>query len=130
MNRTRLGSKPEIPHAPDVYEILGEHATEIKELKGLAQEGKLADAKILEKLESLQATGTHQLAKQIVALATTAVVTIGGILGGTAALKSSVPQTPPPPARSALDVKLSVCRGMAPGPSREECTTRVVAEEP
>jgi len=125
----RHPSKPDRePQAPDVYEILHEHDKRLGGLEGLAQEGKLADAKIIDKLENIEATGTHQLVKQIIALATTAVVTVGGILGGQQLTKPSIPVTTPPPARSALDVKLDLCRPMAPGPGREECFARVTAE--
>jgi hypothetical protein len=127
MNRPRFGSRPEV-HAPDVYEILADHATAIGELKGLASEGKLADAQILSELRDIKATDRHATTKLISALVVTVITTIGGVIGTVAAMRPGASAEIHTPARSALDVRLDQCRPITPGPSREECFARVMAE--
>ncbi len=123
-------------HSPDAFEVLHEHDDRIVgverrlgALEDYAQEGKLADSKIICKLERIEATDRHATAKLIGAAITSIVLTVGGILGGTAAIRPSVPVTQPGPTRSALDVKLDVCRSMQPNTTaRTECMVRVASE--
>jgi hypothetical protein len=125
MTRPRFGSRPDVaPHAPDVYEILEAHDEDIKELKGYAQEGKLADAQILSKLTNIEATDRHATTKLIAGLVVTVITTLGGVIGTIAAMRPGQP--PPAPAqRSAIDA----CRAMPLGESRVECFTRAAEEE-
>ncbi len=126
-----MGSRPEFrePQAPDVWEVLGEHDEAIKELKGLAQKNELTSATILTEVRELRATDRHATAKLIVAAISTIAVTVGSVLGGTALMKPAAPVTQPTVMRSALDVKLDVCRSMQPGSAgRTECMVRVASE--
>jgi hypothetical protein len=122
----RFGSRPEIPHSPDVYEILGEHDRRLEGLEGYAQENKLANATILSEVREIKATDRHATTKMISALVVTVITTIGGVIGTVAAMHPGAPL--PSPARTVLDIKLDTCRPLAPGPSREECFARVIAE--
>jgi hypothetical protein len=129
VQRPRFGSKPDREvHAPDVHEILERHDIAIDELKDFAREGRVADAEILTELRTIKATDRHAFTKIIAALVTTAITVIGG-----QRLLAPSPPLPEPshvPARSALDVKLDLCRPMPPGPSRVECFERITAEDP
>lgn len=116
------------PQSPDVYELLHEHDRRLGGLEGLAQENKIANATILSEVREIKATDRHATTKLIGAAISTIVLTVGGILGGQQLAKSTIPVTAPPPARSALDVRLDQCRPIRPGPSREECFARVTAE--
>lgn len=131
MNRGRMGSRPELrePHAPEVWEVLGEHESAIQELKGLAQKNELTSATILTEVRELRATDRHATTKLIVAAISTIAVTVGSVLGGTALMKPAAPVTQPGPTRSALDVRLDACRSMQPNTvARTECFTRTVSE--
>lgn len=128
MTRPRFGSRPEIPHAPDVYEILADHDRQLGELGGLAQEGKLADAQILTELREIKATDRHATTKLISALVVTVITTIGGVIGTVAAMRPGQP--PAVPARSALDVALDECRSIHDPGSRAECMSRVFEAAP
>jgi hypothetical protein len=128
VSRPQFRSRPGAEvHAPDVYEILESHEKSIKNLEGLAQDGKLADAQILTKLTGLEATDRHATTKMIAALVVTVITTIGSVVGTIAAMRPNAQPTAPAQ-RSELDKKLDTCRGMAPGPGRSECFARVVAE--
>ncbi len=133
--RGRLRSHADDEPIPErVYEVLqgfdarvGGLEEAVSALKSLAEDSKLGQARIVDKLEDIKATDRHALTKMIGGLAGTAILTIGSILGGQQLLKPGAP-TPPPIARSALDVRLDTCRPMPAGPSREECFARVTAE--
>ena len=140
----RRGSRPDLsePYSPDAFELIAKHETQIKEhdasiksvtaaVASLAADTKLASATILQEVREIKATDRHATAKLIGAAITTIVLTVGGILGGTAAIRPSAPVTAPGPTRSALDVKLDVCRSMQPNTTgRTECMVRVASEEP
>lgn len=127
--RPRFGSKPDREvHAPDVYEVLQRHDEDIAELKGLAHEGKVADSQILSKLTNIEATDRHATTKMIAALVVTVITTLGGVIGTIAAMRPGA--APPTPERSALDVKLDVCRPIHDPGSRSECMARVFDESP
>jgi hypothetical protein len=123
----RFPSKPDRdPHSPDVYEILHGFDKRIGGLEDASVENKLANASIINKLEDIKATDRHAFTKLIAALVTTAITVIGGQrLLAPAAVPADTAHVP---ARTTLDVKLDVCRPMAPGPSREECFARVTSE--
>ena len=130
--RGRTRSRPEIDdgeRVPErVYEILegfDDRVGRVEDRMGGLERGQSA---VIERLEDIKATDRQALTKLLIGLITTAIVTIGGVVGGMQALKPAEPAPVHGPARSALDVKLDVCRGMAPGPGREECTARVIAE--
>lgn len=115
----RHPSKPDRePHAPDVYEILAG-------FEGRLDGFERGQAELLERVERGFASGKHETIKVIAGV----VVAALGVIGGQRAL---TPNPPPEvhnvPTRSALDVRLDLCRPMAPGPSREECFARVTAE--
>lgn len=111
-------------HAPDVYEILEGFDGRIGQVEGHVLEIKKGQADTLTELRVMAATDRHATAKLIAGLVATAIT----VIGGQRLLASSAAQPPPPITRSALDVRLDMCRPMAPGPSREECFARVMAE--
>lgn len=122
--RQRLRSHADDEPIPErVYEVLQGFDTEIKELKQDSRENKVQNARIIDLVEGLKATDRHALTKLVIGFASTALVTIGGILGGMQAFKAS----PPPPViqRSALDVQLDQCRPILEPGSRAECFSRV-----
>lgn len=112
-------SRPELPHAPDVYEVL-------QGFEGRLDGFERGQAELLERVERGFASGKHETVKVIAGV----VVAALGVIGGQRALAPTapIPETRNVPARSALDVKLDLCRPMAPGPSRDECFSRIIAE--
>lgn len=134
--RQKLRSHAEAEPIPErVYEVLQGFDTRIGglegqmgELKEDSRENKRQNAQIISKLEDIKATDRHALTKLVIGFATTAVVTIGGILGGMQAFKAPA-AAPAPIQRSALDVKLDVCRPIQEPGSRAECFSRVFEAE-
>jgi hypothetical protein len=127
-SRPRFGSRPDRDvHAPDVYEILGEHDRRLGGLEGLAQEGKLADAQILTKLGNIEATDRHATTKLIGGFVITIVTTLAGVIGTIVATRPNPVQAPVVVQRSELDKKMDKCRAMPPV-SRGECFVQVASE--
>jgi hypothetical protein len=126
--RGRMRSRPDADaYSPDAFEILEEHRERLTGLESAVAKIDLGQATILSEVREIKASDRQATAKLIGAAISTIVLTVGGILGGTAALRPSA--TPPVVVqRSELDKKLDTCRAMAPGPSRDECRVRVAAE--
>lgn len=128
--RQRLRSHADDESIPErVYEVLQGFDTAISDLKQDARENKQQNAQIIKSLEDIKATDRHALTKLVVGLASTALVTIGGVVGGMQAFKSSGAPVPPIQ-RSALDVQLDPCRPIVEPGSRAECFSRVFAAAP
>lgn len=124
--RGRLRSRPEEEPAPEhVYQILAEHGERIAGIESSQQKFEIGQATMLVKLESIAQTDRHATTKLIIGLVTTAIT----VIGGQRLLAPSPMPTSTPMTRSALDVRLDICRAMAPGsPSREDCVSRVTQD--
>jgi hypothetical protein len=125
---SRPDREPREPHAPDVYEILEGFDERIGGLEADSKDNKRDNASILTKLTNIEATDRHATTKLIAGLATTAILTIGGILGGQQLTKAAPPVEHP--MRSPLDMRFDECRPIHEAASRTECFDRVFAESP
>lgn len=120
--RARLPSRPHAddpePHIPEAVF----HA--LQSMSGKIEETNLKVATLADTVTKLVASGRTETAKIIAGV----VIAALGVIGGQRALAPSPSPAPVPIVRSALDIRLDVCRPMAPGPSREDCFARTVAE--
>lgn len=133
--RQRMRSNAEDEPIPErVYEILRGFDKRVEKvedttdrLEHASQKNEIQNSQIIKSLEDIKATDRHALTKLAVGLATTALVTIGGVVGGIQATKTTVDHAPVVQ-RSALDMALDQCRPIQEAGTRAECFSRVFAE--